>query len=371
MYNCLNCNATQLREILHLGYRTQIPVYIVGPPGIGKSEIVHQFAQEINARMPNPLILSSVQPEDIRGVGIPDPTTDRLKYYQLGFFPPSDSRERWVLFYDELSNADKRLQAPIQQLILHRQAGDYTLPQDCYQVAAGNTVDDECFAYSLSRALEDRFMIVRLSVCVKSWIDWALKAGVSTEIVTFLKVRPEYLHYTLMREKFEDTEDNRILPTPRAWGKYADRVLKDPNSPRSIKEIALSGLVGANIAALFYRTVDELANVIDPETLLKMSTTEALKNTPESLAGVWSLAFSLLAYCQKEEHFSKAAVYLSKLRDLDDKRPLGEIVTLVGEKLMNKARVECKIPIHKLIKIFDPLSSQFDPKVLQALRHNV
>ena len=177
-YNVYNCNAAQLKEVLHLGYRTGIPVYVSGPPGIGKSEIVAQFAQEIEANFPNPLILSSVQPEDVRGVGIPNRHTRRLDFYQLGFFPPSDSSERWVLFYDELSNADKRLQAPLQQLILFRQTGDYTLPKDCYQVAAGNSTLDECYAYELSRALEDRFCIVNLKVAVEPWVDWALQAGI-------------------------------------------------------------------------------------------------------------------------------------------------------------------------------------------------
>jgi len=342
MYNVYNCNAIQLREVLHLGYRTGMPIYISGAPGIGKSEIVAQFAKEIKANFPNPLILSSIQPEDVRGIGIPNRRTKRLDFFQLGFFPPEDSEERWVLFYDELSNADKRLQAPLQQLILHRQTGDYTLPPDCYQVAAGNSLEDQCFAYELSRALEDRFCIVNLKVAVEPWTKWAIDTQVHTDIISFIKIKPEYLHYSLTQEKYESAQDERVLPTPRAWGKYVNMILKDQYASRTAKEIAISGLVGIQVANCFFNTLDELKDMPTCEEIInasrKKTPTALQKLLPKSTVGLWNVSLSLLNYCENTEHYKDLAKYLEILLNTEnDLRPVREIAMLVLEKAIQKA----------------------------------
>lgn len=361
-YNVFNCNADQLMETLLLGYRTSIPVLIIGEPGIGKTDIVYQFAERINAKMPDPLILSTLQAEDIRGVGVPNPETGRLKFYQLNFYPPSDSEEAWVMFYDELTNADKRLQAPLQQLLLHRKVGDYTLPQGAYQVAAGNGVDDECYAYEMSRALEDRFMIVRLMVGIDPWMNWALANDVNPDLIAFLKVYPEYLHYSLMREKHKGSSEDRVLPTPRAWGRNVDRVLKDATASRTVKEIALSGLVGNQIASYFFSTVDALKNRPSPAAILaavKRNPKEAVKMTPTSLAGMWSLSFSLLAHLQTIEHLELVSKYYAELV-LDDSRSTGEIVSLMAVKMSEKSRYELKIPSADVTRAMKPVVDYFN-----------
>ncbi|MCS6782269.1 MAG: AAA family ATPase [Gloeomargarita sp. SKYG98] len=372
MLNCLTANSEELLDILALGYRTDIPVYIVGPPGIGKSETVARFAQLIHARMPNALILSTIQPEDLRGVGVPNSKTKRLDYYQLQFFPPSDSAERWVLFYDELSNADKRLQAPLQQLILHKQVGDYTLPKDCYQVAAGNDIHDECYAYDLSRALMDRFLVVKMRPDPQAWLEWAISQAtgetkmlvteksyrpgqlIDSRITTFIKLRPELLHYELMQEKRGNAEEARILPTPRAWG-FVNRILQDPHAPDNIKRIAISGLVGSQVATTFFSLLDELQTYVTPEELLqlaKCSVKEALAHLPKTMAGLWHVGFGLLNVCSKLDDYKAASRLIEAIGQMKSELPVAEVVAAVREKLIAKIHADKKLTLREQMEAY-------------------
>lgn len=373
MYNVFNCNAKQLKELLSLGYQTGTPIYIAGPPGIGKSEIVHQFAKSIGAKMPKPFIVSGYQPEDIFGIPVPNKESGRLDYYQTKFFPPTDSDEKWVLFFDELSNADKRLQAPLQQFFLFGEAGDYQIPKNCYLVAAGNTVEDECYAYEMSRALEDRFCITYLRVAIDPWVDWALEAKIHPDIISFLKVKPEYLHYTLMQEKHVGSQEDRVLPTPRAWGKFVDRFLKQEGYSRTIQEIAISGVVGTQIASMFFRVVDELKELPSPKDIIEAGRSTRKDKykglVPNNAVGLWSVCFGLLSYCQTFEHYEGLVKYLEHLSSLTDTNlPIREVVCLTMERALNNSRKIANLDLIAINNLFKSLAKQWYDHLGTVLR---
>ena len=364
-YNVFNCNPRQLKEVLRMSYEVDIPLFIAGPPGIGKTDIVRQFVAEVGAKMPRPLIVSGYQPEDLFGVPVPNKETGYLDYHLLKVLPPHDSEESWVLFFDEMSNADKRMQAPLQQFFLHKQLGDYVAPKRCYLVAAGNNLEDGCHTYEMSRALEDRFCIVNLRPDIGSWVEWAVENQVHASIIAFLKAKPEYLHSTLMCEKHEVSEDDRVLPTPRAWGSYVNRYLSLPGYSRTAKEIAISGVVGSHIAAIFFRTVDELKDLPTPEYVLESVKSprkeQLLKQLmPKNSVGTWSLCFSLLAYCQTNEHYEGLATFLEFLgRQTDSGQPVREIVSLTMERALAASRRQKSVSRIQMVQAFRGLAEQW------------
>lgn len=359
MLNCLPATPEQTLELLALGYRTNTPVYIVGPPGIGKTETVETFARLIRAKMPNPLILSTIYPEDLRGIPIPDRTSGYLTYHRLAFFPDSNSSDRWVLFYDELSNSDKRLQAPLQDLIRKNRIGDYSLPKDCYQVAAGNGINDNCFAYPISRALMDRFMVVNMCSDAESWLRRALRkvtreepaivyektyqpdAPIDERIITFIKLYPEYLHYKQMQKKHKsfNPDEYDILPTNRSWD-MVDQILKDPYASMSIKKIAISGIVGTEVTTHFFNMLSDLEqNPMSPQELLKLAYADmqkAVQHLPKTMAGLWHLTFSIIYYCETPKDYRTASQLIETIAELKSELPVAEIATLGREQLAAK-----------------------------------
>jgi len=371
--NVIPCNAKQIKQVLKMNYELDIPVFIAGPPGIGKTDVVTQFAAEVGAKMPRPIIVSGYQPEDLFGVPIPNRETGYLDYFQLKVLPPSESKEKWVLFFDELSNADRRIQAPLQQFFLHKQLGDYVAPKNCYLIAAGNTTDDACYAYELSRALNDRFCIIELRPDIDSWIEWALAEGVHPDIIAFLKTKPEYLHYELMTDKHKDVEDNRVLPTPRAWGKYVDKYLKTKGYSRTIKEISISGVVGHQIASIFFKVVDELKETPSPQEVIEAArkNKNKLKNlVPRTAVGLWGLSFSLLTYCKEITQYEGLALYLEYLTDLENTSlPIQEVVSFTTERALQNCRKQ-KLDRNKIVQIFRNLVLKWQTN-LKELMHEL
>jgi len=337
MFNTVSCTPKQAIAALRTCYELGQPAYLVGPPGIGKSEMVEQFAKEIGAIMPPPLVLSTLQPVDIRGVGVPD-KDDRLKFLPPKFFPPSDSKEKYVLFYDELGNADPSLQAPVQQLFLRRECGDYTLPPGAYQVAAGNDVEDGCNVYELSRALVQRLLVIRVRPDAQDWLEWAVKNDIHPAVCTFIKTHPDYIHYTLLQQVRNEAEEP-LGPTPRGWKTVSD-ILKRVQDPQ-LREILVAGKIGQKACAAFFITLQEVEGLPDPKQLLlkvkqgKLKEAEAM--IPEHLASLWGLAYSLYGYASTVEDYELCVILWDHLyKTIKDGRPVGDIYTLFMEQLLGK-----------------------------------
>ena len=80
------------------------PVFIWGAPGIGKSALVHKFADDVGLPCVS-LLGSQLAPEDIIGIPQIDDETSR-------FMPPKmiARKEPYVLFLDELNACSQEVQ---------------------------------------------------------------------------------------------------------------------------------------------------------------------------------------------------------------------------------------------------------------------
>ncbi len=104
---------------------------IWGVPGIGKSSIAVQIAQDYNIDFGD-VRLSQLAPTDLRG--LPVAKNGISKRYPPEFLP---RHGKGILFLDELDMAPPPLQGVAQQLILDRRVGSYTVPEIWYVWAAG------------------------------------------------------------------------------------------------------------------------------------------------------------------------------------------------------------------------------------------
>ena len=116
--------------------KIQRPVFMWGPPGIGKSDIVKQIADEFN----RPVIdvrLSLWEPTDIKGIPYYNSQANTMSWAPPSELP-TDPDSNAILFLDELNSAAPATQAAAYQLILNRRVGTYILPKGVSIVAAGN-----------------------------------------------------------------------------------------------------------------------------------------------------------------------------------------------------------------------------------------
>jgi hypothetical protein len=238
--------ALQLREILeaHLPLKWP-PLFLWGPPGVGKSSIVRQVAQAHHLQLLD-LRMLLLDPVDLRG--LPIPHGRKVRWSPPEFLPDSG---RGILFLDELNAAPPLVQASVYQLVLDRKVGEYKLPEGWYVVAAGNRESDQSLAHAMPSALLTRFEHLELVPDLESWKSWAYGAGVDPAVVAFLEFRPALL--------YQYSDRSKAFPCPRTW-EMVSRVLALPLADEAMLRV-LQGCVGVGPATefdLFRKSLNEL-----------------------------------------------------------------------------------------------------------------
>src|ERR671930_306299 len=143
------------------------PVFIWGPPGIGKSALVQQFAAALGLPCVS-LLGSQLAPEDLIGVPqIVDGTSRSCPPRMIARAEP------YCLFLDELNACSHEVQKAFYSLIHERRLGEYALPAASVVIGAGNRAQDSAIVKPMSSALMNRMVHVHLKVSHRDWLEWA------------------------------------------------------------------------------------------------------------------------------------------------------------------------------------------------------
>jgi hypothetical protein len=183
--------------------KTEISTMIWGPPGIGKSSIVAQIAQNHGIAFTD-VRLSQLAPTDLRGLPVPE--NGRSKWFPPEFLPDGG---KGILFLDELNMAPPAMQGIAQQLILDRKVGSYTVPPDWFIWAAGNRKEDRASVFEMPSPLANRFLHLTVLPDMDSFKSYALLKQIPEQIIAFLAFRPSLLH--------KPDPQVPAWPSPRSW----------------------------------------------------------------------------------------------------------------------------------------------------------
>ena len=199
---------SQLVEFL-LHVASVRPVFIWGPPGIGKSTLVEQFAHEVGLDVVT-LLGTQLAPEDL--IGVPQIVDNKSR-----FCPPEQIArdDAYLLFLDELNASSTEVQKAFYSLIHDRRLGAYRLHANSVVVGAGNRQQDQAITRQMSSALINRMVHVELQPNVKDWLDWAARNHIHADVVEYLKLRPEQLFV-------QPPKTQEPFSTPRSWHILSD-----------------------------------------------------------------------------------------------------------------------------------------------------
>ncbi len=112
--------AIQARRSLTKAFKIQRPVFLWGPPGIGKSELVAELTEEMGGYMID-LRLGQMEPTDIRGIPYYNKDKGVMDWAPPVELPDEATASQYpivVLFLDELNSAAPSVQSAAYQLIL-------------------------------------------------------------------------------------------------------------------------------------------------------------------------------------------------------------------------------------------------------------
>lgn len=228
------------RSLAHLCER-KVPVFLWGPPGIGKSSIVAQIAKEQGISYID-LRLSLLDPTDLRGIPFFNTKEDTAVWAPPSFLPDG-KQEKGILFLDELNTAAPMVQASAYQLILDRKIGEYQLPDGWSIVAAGNRESDRGVVFRMAAPLANRFVHLDMEADVEGWRNWAMGAGLDVTIISFIGHRPDALF------TFNTQDDSKSFATPRTWEYVHEILASEPDEDLMMPLV--SGAIGEELAASF------------------------------------------------------------------------------------------------------------------------
>jgi MoxR-like ATPase len=287
---------TRVAEVLKQLLETRWPVFLWGPPGVGKSSVVREVAASAGWNLID-LRASLLDPTDLRG--LPAVTDGQAVWYPPSFLPRVPD-SKGVLFFDELNAAPPLVQASLYQLTLDRRVGEYVLPEGWRIVAAGNRAEDRSVVFRMPSALANRFIHLDFEVDVADWRAWAQGHGVHPLVVAFLTFKPKLL--------FEMTDQSRAFATPRSWEMLSAALVRFGHA-RELDDIA-PGIVGEGPAVEFLAycrsTLTEklvLAIVADPKNA----------KLPDDLGALYALVSYLSSWSDRPEVQTAAAVLLNRL----------------------------------------------------------
>lgn len=250
-----------LSEYLHFAFANNFPVLITGKPGIGKSDIVAQAATANGAQLiiSHPVVSD---PTDYKGLPFPKKngvTADFLPFGELHQI--ITTKKKTVFFLDDLGQAPASVQAACMQLLLARRINGHKVSDLVTFIAATNRKQDKAAVAGLLEPVKSRFKTIQeLEVDTDDWVKWALVNDMPTELIAFIRFRPELL------DKFEPTKDMVNSASPRTVA--AVGIQQAAGLPQKFEYDVFKGAAGEAFATEYvgflklYRELPSIAGII-------------------------------------------------------------------------------------------------------------
>lgn len=255
--------STQARKSLLKAFKVQRPLFLWGPPGIGKSELVEGITNELGGLMID-LRLGQMEPTDIRGIPFYNKDSGKMDWAPPVELPDEETASQYpivVLFLDELNSAAPSVQSAAYQLILNRRIGKYVLPKNVVMVAAGNRESDKGVTYRMPTPLANRFIHQEMKVDFASYQTWAVLNGIHKDVVGYLSFAKQDLY------DFDAKSASRAFATPRSWT-FVSQLLDDEDSDDDTLTNLVAGTVGEGLAVKFMAHRKVAGRMPKPEDIL-------------------------------------------------------------------------------------------------------
>ena len=277
--------SVQAKRSLLKAFKHKRPLFLWGPPGIGKSELVADIAKELGGYMID-LRLGQMEPTDIRGIPFYNKEVGKMDWAEPIDLPDEELASQYpivILFLDEMNSSAPSVQAAAYQLILNRRIGKYKLPENVVMVAAGNRESDKGVTYRMPTPLANRFIHQEMKCDFASWQDWAVTHNIHKDIIGYLGSNKQDLY------DFDPKSSSRAFATPRSWS-FVSEILSDDDSDEETITNLISGTIGEGLAIKFNGHRKISGRMPKPEDILtgKVTTLDV-----KEVSAMYSLVISM------------------------------------------------------------------------------
>ena len=275
----------ECRSRLLRAFKVKRPVFIWGPPGVGKSELVDSLATELGGHCID-LRLGQMEPTDLRGIPFYNKESGKMEWAQPVELPDEEMASQYpivVLFLDEMNVAAPAVQAAAYQLILNRRLGTYHLPKNVVIVAAGNRESDKGVSFRMPMPLANRFVHLEVRADYDSWNEWAVQNRVHKDVVGYIGFAKQDLM------DFNPRSSSRAFATPRSWSFVSEFLYDEDTTDAELSDL-IAGTIGDGLGVKFMAHRKVASRMPNPSDILlgKVKTLEV-----KEVSAMYSLTVSM------------------------------------------------------------------------------
>ncbi|MCR4595309.1 MAG: AAA family ATPase [Lachnospiraceae bacterium] len=202
----------------------RIPVYLIGPPGIGKTQIVEETAKACNIGFVSyslvhhtrnsllglPVIVDGADGSKHTEYTVSEIIASVLEKYEAGY-------EEGVVFLDEFPCMSDTIAPVMLSFLQQKKLGKHKLPEGWTIVLAGNPPQYNKSVRKFDTATTDRMRIMNIEYDTEVWLQYAQDTKVNPQICDYIAVNRDALfHY--------DPEYPGEVVTPRSWVNLSDTI---------------------------------------------------------------------------------------------------------------------------------------------------
>lgn len=200
----------------------QRPVFLMGPPGIGKTAVMEQIAQELGVGL-----VSYSMSHHTRQSALGLPFIVKKNYggqeYSVSEYTMSEiiasvydmiedtGLKEGILFLDEINCVSETLAPAILQFLQYKVFGRHQVPYGWIVVTAGNPPEYNNSVREFDIVTWDRLKRIDIEPDYDAWKEYAVNAGVHPAITTYLDIKKSDFY------KIESTLDGKTFATARGW----------------------------------------------------------------------------------------------------------------------------------------------------------
>ncbi len=200
----------------------QRPVLLIGPPGVGKTQIMEQVAKECEIAFVSYTITHHTRQSAIGLPYIVEKTYDD-KIYSATEYTMSEivasiydkmkqtGLREGLLFIDEINCVSETLAPTMLQFLQGKTFGSHKIPEGWIITAAGNPPEYNKSVREFDIVTLDRIKMIPIEADFQVWKEYAYQVSIHPAILSYLSIKPQYFC------EMETTVDGKFFATPRGW----------------------------------------------------------------------------------------------------------------------------------------------------------